>query len=94
MIPISFLRRAFPWRFQPHRRSRLYTSGAPRGYYGDSLAELTSINLVSVLNPDEYHETDVDHTLSVVVADLAGNLTTQTLDFNIDTRLADGRMCL
>ena len=32
----------------------------------------------------------MDHTVNVVVADLAGNLTTQTLDFKIDTRLADG----
>ena len=76
--------------FSPTDATGFIPVGLLEGYYGDSLAELTSINLVSVLNPDEYHETDVDHTLSVVVADLAGNLTTQTLDFNIDTRLADG----
>ena len=46
---------------------------------------LYSVNLINVLNPDEYHSNT--HTISVVISDLAGNLTTQTMDFDVDTLL-------
>ena len=58
--------------FSPTAATGFIPVGLLEGFYGDSLAELTSVNLVNVLNPDEYHETDVDHTLSVVIADRLG----------------------
>ena len=50
-----------------------------------SLTGLYHVNLLDVISPDEYHSST--QTLSVVVEDLAGNFTTQTLDFDVDTLL-------
>ena len=52
-----------------------------------SLVGVYKFNAIDVIAPSaEHHDT---HTLTVTIADLAGNLTTETLEFQVDTKLAD-----
>ena len=46
---------------------------------------LYNVNLLDVISPNEFH--NQTHKLSVIIEDLAGNFTTQTLDFDVDTLL-------
>ena len=74
-----------------------YTETSPNGFirsallddfYGNGLNDLSSINLMQVINPDEYHQIS-NHEMKVVVSDAAGNLTEHVQEFGIDTRIAD-----
>lgn len=56
-------------------------------FYEQNSQPLSSLNLVEAIKPGAAH--DEKHAITVVVSDAAGNLSTQTLDFVIDTRLAD-----